>query len=53
METELTPKEAFEFGVQMAREKKREIQRRVIEMEKGYEQWLFDYLEIEGISIWE
>jgi|TARA_R100001530_G_scaffold25421_1_gene20486 hypothetical protein len=49
---DLTPKEIFEQWVQRVIEKKKEIQRKAIEMEKRYEQWLWNELGIEGVSRW-
>ena len=45
----LTPKEAFNLGVDLAREKNKKIKQLAEKMEESYQHWLWDYLEIDEV----
>jgi len=45
----LTPKEAFNLGVDLAREKNKQIKDKAEKMEKSYQHFLWDYLEIDEV----
>ena len=47
----LTPKEAFDLGVQMEQEKKQRIKEAEEEAKQAYQKWQWEFLEVDEVKI--